>query len=272
VTGATVRLGLVGALGRMGLEIARAAAKRGDLRIAAAIERPDHPDLGADIAVRAGDGPAGVIVGADLALGVGVVDVVVDLSHPAAAAAVAAAAAAAGKALLCGTTGLGAEAIAAIDRAAEKVPVLQTPNLSPGVAVLAELVRRAASALGEGYDVEIIELHHRRKEDAPSGTALLLAAEASAGFGRIAPAQLCFGRSGRTGERPVGQIGIHAVRGGSVFGEHRVILAGPHERLEIAHSAESRALFAEGALRAALFLARARPGRYAMSDVLSEAR
>ena len=270
MTGAAVRLGLVGALGRMGLEIARAAAKRDDLRVAAAIERPDHPDLGADLSARAGAGPAGVIVGADLALGG--VDVVVDLSHPAAAAAVAAAAAAAGQALLCGTTGLDGAAIAAIDRAAAKVPVLQTPNLSPGVAVLAELVRRAASVLGEGYDVEIVELHHRRKEDAPSGTALLLAAEASAGFGRIAPAQLCFGRSGRTGERPVGQIGIHAVRGGSVFGEHRVILAGPHERLEIAHAAESRALFAEGALRAALFLARARPGRYAMSDVLSETR
>jgi 4-hydroxy-tetrahydrodipicolinate reductase len=149
------------------------------------------------------------------------------------------------------------------------VPVLQTPNLSPGAAVLADLVRRATAALGDDYDVEIVELHHRRKADAPSGTALMLAGEASTGRGRLAPAQMCFGRSGRVGERPVGQIGIHAVRGGSVFGEHRVILAGPHERLEITHVAESRALFAEGALRAALFLARARPGSYTMSDVLA---
>jgi 4-hydroxy-tetrahydrodipicolinate reductase len=267
VTGRPVRLGLVGALGRMGLEIARAAALRQDVVVAAAIERADHPDLGADLARLAGAGPAGVIVGGDLALGVACADVVVDLSHPAAAALAADAAAAAGKALLCGTTGLDEAGLAAIDRAAATVPVLHTPNLSPGVAVLAGLVRRAAAALGEEYDVEIVELHHRRKADAPSGTALMLAREAARGRGAKAP-DLCLGRSGRTGERPVGQIGVHAVRGGSVFGEHRVILAGPHERLEIAHAAESRALFAEGALRAALFLARARPGRYGMADVL----
>jgi len=267
LTGAAIRLGLVGALGRMGLEIARAAARRQDLRVAAAIERADHPDLGADLARLAGSGPAGVIVGADLARGVAGVDVVIDLSHPAAAARTADAAAAAGKALLCGTTGLDEAALAAIDRAAAKVPVLHTPNLSPGAAVLAELVRRAAAALGEEYDVEIVELHHRRKVDAPSGTALMLAREAARGRGEEAP-DLCLGRNGRTGERPAGQIGVHAVRGGSVFGEHRVILAGPHERLEIVHSAESRALFAEGALRAALFLARAKPGRYTMADVL----
>ena len=264
-----VRVALVGALGRMGLTIARAAAGRDDLRIVAAIERPDHPDLGADLAARADAGPAGVIVGADLARGAGAADVVVDLSHPAAAAGVADAVAAAGVALVCGTTGLAAAAIEALERAAAKVPVLHTPNLSPGVAVLGELVRRAAAALGPEYDIEIVELHHRNKADAPSGTALMLAAEASTGRGRLTPSAMCFGRSGRVGERPVGQIGIHAVRGGSIFGEHRVILAGPHERLEIAHLAESRALFAEGALQAALFLARARPGRYTMADVFS---
>jgi 4-hydroxy-tetrahydrodipicolinate reductase len=268
VTAAPVRLGLVGALGRMGLEIARAAAGRDDVRVAAAIERALHPDLGADLASRAGAGPAGVIVGADLARGVAGVDVVVDLSHASAAAGVAAAALAAGKPLLCGTTGLDEAALAAIDRAGDSVPVLRTPNLSPGVAVLAELVRRAVASLGREYDVEIVETHHRKKIDAPSGTALLLAAAASAGRGRIAPAELCNGRSGRTGERPIDQIGIHAVRCGTVFGEHRVILAGPHERIEISHAAESRALFAEGALKAALFLAGARPGRYTMADVL----
>ena len=265
---APIRLGLVGALGRMGLEIARGAAGRADLRVAAAIERADHPELGADLASRAGAGPAGVIVGADLSSGLGGVDVVVDLSHPSAAAAVANAASAAGAALLCGTTGLPEDALSAFERAAAAVPVLVTPNLSPGVAVLAELVRRAAAALGPEYDIEIVEMHHRRKADAPSGTALMLAGAASTGRGRIAPAEMCLGRSGHTGERPTGQIGIHAVRGGSVFGDHRVILAGPHERLEIAHVAESRALFVEGALRAALFLSRARPGRYSMADVL----
>jgi 4-hydroxy-tetrahydrodipicolinate reductase len=269
VTAAPVRLALVGALGRMGLEIARAAAGRDDLRVAAAIERPGHPELGADLAARAGAGAPGVKVGADLAAGIAAADVVVDLSHPSTAAGVAAAAAAAGAPLLCGTTGLDDAAIAAIDRAGESIPVIRTPNLSPGIAALAAIVRGAAAALGPEYDIEIIELHHRRKIDAPSGTALLLAAEASAGRGRLAPAELCLGRSGRTGERPVGQIGIHAVRGGTIFGEHRVILAGPHERIELSHAAESRALFAEGALRAALFLARARPGRYAMTDVVA---
>jgi 4-hydroxy-tetrahydrodipicolinate reductase len=266
---APIGLALVGALGRMGLAIARAAAARDDLRVAAAIERDGHPGLGADLAARAGAGEAGVKVGADLAGGIAGADVVIDLSHAGAAAAVAGAAAACGKALLCGTTGLDEAAIAALDRAAQSVPVLWTPNLSPGVAVLAGLVRHAVAALGPEYDVEIVELHHRKKADAPSGTALLLAAEASTGAGRLAPAAMCFGRSGRTGERPGGQIGIHAVRGGTVFGEHRVILAGPHERIELSHAAESRELFAEGALRAALFLARARPGRYAMKDVLA---
>jgi len=271
MTGAPVRLGLVGALGRMGLEIARAAGARDDVRIAAAVERRDHPGQGADLGASAGLERSGVIVGWDLEACAAAADVVVDLSHAAAAAGVAAAAAAAGKALLCGSTGLDAAALAAIDRAAASIPALYTPNLSPGVAVLADLVRRAAAALGDAYDVEIVEIHHRRKADAPSGTALLLAAEAARGRGAAEP-ELCLGRSGHTGERPTGQIGIHAVRGGGVFGEHRVILAGPHERIEIAHAAESRALFAEGAIRAALFLARARPGRYAMADVLAAAR
>lgn len=268
MTGAAVRIGLVGALGRMGLEIARAAGRREDVRIAAAVERPGHPDLGAPLGRIAGTAATDVIVGADLARGVAGVDVVVDLSHRAAATEVARAAAAAGAALVCGTTGLDADALAAIDRAAATVPVLYTPNLSPGVAVLAELVRRAAAALGPEYDVEIVELHHRLKADAPSGTALLLAREAAAGRGAAEP-DLCHGRSGRTGERPAGQIGVHAVRAGTIFGEHRVLLSGPHERVELAHAAESRALFAEGALRAAVFLARAGKGRYTMADVLA---
>jgi 4-hydroxy-tetrahydrodipicolinate reductase len=267
VTGDRVRACLVGALGRMGLEIARAAAGRRDIVVASAVERPGHPGLGSDLGAAAGIGASGVAVGSDLAAAISSADVVIDLSHRDTAAAVAGAAAAAKKALVCGTTGLEEAAVAEIERAATAVPVLYTANLSPGVAVLAELVRRAAAAL-RGYDVEIVELHHRRKADAPSGTALMLAGEVRSGRG--APdAALCFGRSGHTGERPAEEIGVHAVRGGAIFGEHRVILAGPNERLELVHTAESRALFAEGALRTALFLARAKPGRYAMSDIIA---
>jgi len=269
VSGTPVRACLVGALGRMGLEIARAAAQREDIAVASAVEREGHPGLGTDLGAAAGSGANGVAVTSDLAAAISRADVVIDLSHRDAAAAVAVAAASAKRALLCGTTGLDAAALAALERASEAVPVLHSANLSPGVAVLAELVRRAAEALGD-YDLEIVELHHRKKADAPSGTALMLAGEAKAGRG--APgAALCLGRSGHTGERPAGEIGVHAVRGGGVFGEHRVILAGPNERLELVHTAESRALFAEGALRAALFLARAKPGRYAMADVVTSA-
>lgn len=266
--GGPVRICLVGALGRMGLEIARAAAPGTGVVIVSAVERPGHPGLGPDPGAAAGIGAIGVAVGAQLVPAIAVADVVVDLSHRDAAAAVADAAAAAGKALLCGTTGLDEAALAAIERASRAVPVLHTANLSPGVAVLAGLVRRAAAALG-GYDVEIVELHHRKKADAPSGTALMLAGEARAARG--ADAAIVHGRSGHTGERPAGEIGVHAVRGGAIFGEHRVILAGPNERLELVHTAESRALFAEGALRAARFLARAKPGRYAMADVVTSA-
>jgi 4-hydroxy-tetrahydrodipicolinate reductase len=260
------RICLVGALGRMGLEIARAASRSGAIAVASAVERPGHPGLGSDLGEAAGLGASGVRVGSDMDAAIACADVVVDLSHRDAAAGVARAAAKARKALLCGTTGLGEEALAAIGEASAAVPALHAANLSLGVAVLAELVRRAAAALAE-YDLEIVELHHRKKADAPSGTALLLANAAREGRG--ADAALCFGRSGHTGERPAGEIGVHAVRGGGIFGEHRVLFAGPNERLELVHTAESRTLFAEGAVRAARFLAGAKPGRYAMTDVIA---
>jgi len=270
VKGDRVRICLVGALGRMGLEIARAASSRKDLAVTAAVEREGHPGLGADLGEASGAGPSGVAVTSDIAAAMVGADVVVDISHRDATARVAGAAARAGKPLVCGTTGLGDEALAAIDSASKAVPVLYTANLSLGVAVLAELVRKAAGALCD-YDLEIIELHHRKKADAPSGTALMLADAAKSGRGG-GEAALCFGRSGHTGERPTGDIGIHAVRGGGIFGEHRVLFAGPNERIEITHTAESRTLFAEGALSAASFLARAIPGRYAMSDLVSAFR
>ncbi len=148
------------------------------------------------------------------------------------------------------------------------MPVLHTPNLSPGIAVMTALLEQAVAALGDNYDIEIVEIHHRNKVDAPSGTALALARAAGSAAAMDPDETLVFGRHGETGVRPMDSIGVHAVRGGGVFGEHTAVLAGDHERLEITHRAGSRALFATGALRAAVFLCGVGPGLYTMADVL----
>lgn len=192
-----------------------------------------------------------------------VADVLVDFSAPAALPAHLTAAVAAGTALVIGTTGLTPAHHLAIDEAAREIAVLQTGNTSLGVTLLARLVAQAAARLD--WDIEIVEMHHRHKVDAPSGTALLLGEAAAAGRGSpLAEVRV----DGRAGPRREGSIGFAALRGGSVTGDHRVVLAGPGERIELAHVAEDRATFAHGAVRAALWLAGRAPGRYAMADVL----
>lgn len=264
---APVAIALVGAAGRMGLAITRVATARSEVTIVAAVDHPSCGRLGRDLGELADVGELGVAVSADLGPALDRAEVIVDLSHPDAAASVIDAAVAAGLPLVCGTTGLNRETHAALDRAATRIPLLYTPNLSPGIAVMTSLLERAAMALGEGYDIEIAELHHRDKLDAPSGTALALARTAAAARGLDAAA-LRFGREGRPGQRPSGEIGVLALRGGGVYGEHTAILAGDHERLEITHRAASRDLFAEGAIRAVLYLKGQPPGRYTMADVL----
>ena len=262
------KVALIGAAGRMGTEIVRAAAGADNLRIQAAVEHQGSPAVGQDLGRLAGIGETGLLITADLDPALVDVDVIIELSLPAATAKVIAAAVRRGLPLVSGTTGLGEQTLAAINDAAARIPILYTANLSPGIAVLSELVGRAAAALGPDYDIEIVEKHHRNKVDAPSGTALALAHAAA----RACPErQLRFqqGRSGHTGVRPFDEIGLHAVRGGGVFGEHAVILAGSHERLELSHMAGSRTLFAAGALRAARYLVGKPPGRYTMADVLS---
>ncbi len=169
-------------------------------------------------------------------------------------------------AVLC-TTGYALDQIAAIDEAARVIPVFRSGNMSVGIALLRRLSREAAAALGTGFDIEIVEAHHRRKKDAPSGTALMLydaVKDARAG----AAAKAVMGRSGRDCRREPGDIGIHAVRGGTVVGEHEVLFLGDSERIRISHSAESRSVFAAGALRAAAFLIGKEPGCYDMDDLL----
>lgn len=195
-------------------------------------------------------------------------DLLVDFSAPAALQSNLHAAVGAGIPIVIGTTGLERKHHDAIDQAAHAIPVLQTGNTSLGVTLLAHLVREAAQRLGKGWDIEILEMHHRRKVDAPSGTALLLGDAAADGRGIDLATNSESGRDGATGPRGEGAIGFAALRGGTVAGEHSVILAGEEERITLSHSAENRAIFARGAIRAAEWLRTREAGRYSMDQVL----
>ncbi|WP_025292790.1 4-hydroxy-tetrahydrodipicolinate reductase [Sphingomonas sanxanigenens] len=237
-------IGIIGSAGRMGRAIAAAA-----------------DEAGMSIA-------GGVDAGGDLAALAEAADLLIDFSVPGALEATLAAAVAAGTPVLIGTTGLETAHHAAIDRAAAAIPVLQTGNTSLGVTLLAALVRDAAARLGPDWDIEIVEMHHRHKVDAPSGTALLLGQAAAAGRNVELAAVADRGRDGITGARREGAIGFAALRGGSVAGDHQVIFAGEGERIELGHRAESRAIFARGAIKGALWLLGKPAARYTMNDVL----
>jgi 4-hydroxy-tetrahydrodipicolinate reductase len=258
-------IALNGAAGAMGRRIICLLEDTPDCELTAAMERPGHPDLGRDAGELAGRGPVAIELSSELTADA---DVLVDFSAPAAAVERATECAGRGMALLVGTTGLSGEQRQAIERLSDTVPVLIASNLSMGVNLLFRLAEEAASALPDGYDVEIVETHHHRKKDAPSGTALTLAEGICAALGRDPADVLCYGRQGAVGARSEREIGIHAVRGGDIVGEHTVILAGEGERLEITHRATSRDIFARGAIRAARFLASREAGAYTMRDVL----
>jgi 4-hydroxy-tetrahydrodipicolinate reductase len=259
----TVRVALTGATGRMGHALTRLAADAGEVEIVGGI---GHTAGGA-----AADLPFPVVAtAAEAGEIVAAADVVVDFSAPELLAELLSrhADALAGKALVVGTTGLSGDDEAGLARLAERTAVLRTANFSVGVNLLVALAERAAAVLGDGYDVEIVEAHHRRKVDAPSGTALELGRAVARGHGVALEDVRVDGRSGRPGPRPTGEIGFHAVRGGDVVGDHRVMYVGERERIELVHHARDRALFAEGALRAARWMAGRAPGAYTMRDVL----
>jgi len=260
-----VKLAVFGATGRMGAAVLRLAHAAGDVQIVGAIAAASDPALGRDAGELVGIGNLGVTVDADVTSGLLGADVVIDFSTVSAVRPLFLAAAKAGVAIVSGTTNLGPAELAALDQAAERVPVVWAPNMSRGVAVLAEVVRQAVRRLGTEFDVEIVEVHHRRKVDAPSGTALRLAEaveEARADLSRVT------GRSGQVGARRAEELGVLAVRGGDVIGDHTVHLLGDGERLELTHRATDRELFARGALAAARFTTGRAPGRYSLSDVL----
>jgi len=274
IAAASVRVGVYGALGRMGQMVVRTLLSPPDpmdlsAALVAALVPTHSPQLGRDIGPMVGLGPVGVSATCDMASALRMCQVIIDFSTPAATAILAPAAAAAGVALVIGTTGLHQPALAAIGAASERVPVVHSANMSPGINVLLGLVRRAAAVLSE-YNAEIIEIHHRGKRDAPSGTAMLLAdaIDSSRGKGGVAPGTIRTGRDGMCGPRPPDEIGVLAVRGGDVSGDHTVMLLGNGERLELTHRASSRQVFAQGALRAARWVVGKPPRLYDMEDML----
>jgi 4-hydroxy-tetrahydrodipicolinate reductase len=260
---APARVAIVGAAGRMGLELlAQAAQMPDDIQIIAAIERPDSGRLGAPL------GPQGIVSIGSLDECVSSCDVVIDFSSPSSCLSAARVATNANVRFVSGTTGLDAAQRAEIAQLARQAAILHAANFSVGVNILAHLVELAARATGPGFDLEVFEAHHRRKVDAPSGTALLLGQSAAIGRGLDLPDAATWSRHGHTGAREQDTIGFQVVRGGDIVGEHTVFMCADGERLEFTHRATDRAIFARGALRAARWLVGRRPGLYTMHDVL----
>jgi 4-hydroxy-tetrahydrodipicolinate reductase len=262
---ADVRIGVLGCNGRMGQAVLRAVAERPEAAISGAVARSR---VGEDVGEVAGMGRLGIVVTNDAGALFKASDAVVDFTLPQATAGHANLAASTGTAYIVGTTGLGAAEQAAVDEAARFVPVVQAANFSLGVNLLAALVRQAARVLDADFDIEIVEMHHRHKVDAPSGTALLLGNAAAQGRGVSLDDVADRGRDGHTGARIPGHIGFAALRGGDVAGDHTVLFAGPEERIELTHKAGNRMIFARGAIKAALWATGRAPGIYGMAEVL----
>lgn len=263
--GARLKLGVCGATGRMGRTVIRLAGQSEDFELVGACAGSGDPALGEDAGTLAGGTRAGVAISDDMSSALLGAQVVIDFSLPQALEQLARLAARQGIALVSGTTGL--RDLSILDTAAARIPVLWAANMSLGIQVLAELAAEAARRLGSAFDIEISETHHRNKVDAPSGTGLRLADAV-----REARAlRTVTGRQGIVGARASDEIGVLALRGGDVIGDHTVHLLGPGERLELTHRATSRDLFAQGALRAARWLVGQPPGRYSLRDLLDAA-
>jgi 4-hydroxy-tetrahydrodipicolinate reductase len=261
-----LRIGVHGASGRMGQAVLDLIHAASDLALAAAWVAPEDPAIGSPCSDSAGS-PA-YASAADLPGQIGGCDVVIDFSRPQPALQLLQAAAVAGVPVVTGTTGFDAAGLAALDAAAGQIAVMHAPNMSVGVNLLQRLLEQAARALGPDFDAEVVEMHHRHKVDAPSGTALALGEAVARGRGHPLAELARYERVGQTGVRPQGEIGFATLRGGDVVGDHTVVFAGDGERIEIGHKASHRGIFASGALRAARWLAGHPAGRYSMGDVL----
>lgn len=265
---ADMRLIVAGAGGRMGRALVRVISETPGAVLAGALEAPGSELLGKDSGVLAGLPANDVKLSADLWELSANADGIVDFTIPAASIANVAIAAQRRLVHIIGTTGLSASDMAVIKSVTSRAIVVQSGNMSLGVNLLAALVKRVAQSLDESFDIEILEMHHKAKIDAPSGTAFLLGEAAAAGRGIDLHARSVRGRDGLTGARTPGDIGFAALRGGTVTGDHSVIFAGPMERIELTHRAEDRTMFAQGAIKAALWARDKTPGFYTMTDVL----
>jgi len=256
----SLRVAIAGAGGRMGQALIEALGSDRELELGAALEAAGHPSIGREV--------SGVKIGSDLAAALRAADVLVDFTRPEGTIEHLRACRQQGKAMVIGTTGFSAAQKKEIEEAARSIPLVMAANFAVGVNALYKLAETAARILGEGYDVEIIEAHHRQKVDAPSGTALHLGEVVSQALDRKLSEVARHGRHGDVGARPAREIGFHAVRGGDIVGEHTVLFAGPGERIELTVRSQSRATYASGALRAARWVRGRKPGLYDMYDVL----
>ncbi|WP_334155404.1 4-hydroxy-tetrahydrodipicolinate reductase [Tepidimonas sp.] len=261
------RVAIAGASGRMGRMLIEAVQAADDCVLSAALDRSDSPALGQDAAAFLGQ-PAGVAIGADVDAAVAASDVLIDFTRPEGTLAHLAACVRHGTAMVIGTTGFTEAQKAAIAEASQRIPIVLAPNMSVGVNVTFKLLEMAARALATGYDIEIVEAHHRHKVDAPSGTALKMGEVIAQALGRDLKDCAVYERHGHTGERDPSTIGFSTVRGGDVVGDHTVLFLGSGERIEITHKSSSRATYAQGSLRAVRFLAGRSSGLYDMFDVL----
>lgn len=264
-----VKIAVAGACGKMGSRITALSGEYDGLALAGAFERAGHKDIGRDIGEVIGIGAKGVSLVASATEALASADLIIDFTMPEATLAnMQAAAAMGGKMMVIGTTGMKKEQIEQVRELAKKVPCVMASNMSLGVNLLLKVLADVARTLGDAYDVEIVETHHRLKKDAPSGTALMMARAVADALGRDLEADAVYARHGIIGERTRKEIGIQTLRAGDVVGDHTVIFGGLGERIEITHKASSRDTFARGALKAAIWLEGKSPALYDMQDVL----
>ncbi|MCB7129514.1 MAG: 4-hydroxy-tetrahydrodipicolinate reductase [Candidatus Brocadiales bacterium] len=260
-----IKVAVNGACGRMGSSVVANVLNDGELQLVAALEHEGHQLLGQDVGTAQGQGESGVKVSRGFN---GKADVLIDFSEPACSVEKAVNFASAGTALVICTTGHTPEQTAKIKETARQVPCLISPNMSLGVNLIFQLAARVAKTLGDDYDIEIVEVHHRFKKDSPSGTAIKIADEICKSTGKKLDDVAVYGREGQVGERSRGEIGIHAIRAGDTVGDHKVVFGNLGETIELVHSAHSRDTFAMGAIKAAKYVVNKPPGLYDMKDVI----
>lgn len=262
-----IRYAIAGSAGRMGRTLIEAILKNENATLAAALEHSASPFLGKDAGELVGS-PCGVLVSCEIDAALADADCLIDFTRPEATLLHLAACKKSGVSIIIGTTGFSAAGRQEIEAAAQKIPVVFAPNMAVGVNAVFKLLALAAKILDTGYDIEVIESHHRHKVDAPSGTALRMGEVVAKALGQDLAECAVYGRQGHTGERPITQIGFSAIRGGDIVGDHTVLFAGEGERIEITHKASSRMSYALGALRAGHFLQEKKQGLFDMQDVL----